>query len=66
MRRQAARLQDPRNAGSKLVFRLNLPPSYLLMHRTWVGAIGVLCQLEAEIPFRQILQDALPGFSPEV
>ncbi len=64
MRRQAARLQDPRNEGTNMLFRLNLPPSYLLIHRTWVGGIGVLCQLEAEIPFRQILEESLPGFAP--
>ena len=48
-----------------MLFRLNLPPSYMLIHRTWVGGIGVLCQLEAELPFRQILEESLPGFSPE-
>jgi len=64
MRKQSARLSDPRNEGSNMVFRLNMPPSYMLIHRTWVGGIGVLCQLEAEIPFRQILEESLPGFSP--
>ena len=43
--------------------RLNLPPSYLLIHRTWLGAIGVLSQLEAEAPFRRILEEHLPGFA---
>ncbi len=32
------------------------------MHRVWVGAVGVLCQLEAELPFRDILEESLPGF----
>ena len=64
MRKQSARLSDPRNEGSNMLFRLNMPPAYMLMHRTWVGGIGVLCQLEAEIPFRQILEESLPGFSP--
>jgi predicted unusual protein kinase regulating ubiquinone biosynthesis (AarF/ABC1/UbiB family) len=63
MREQFQRLQDPRQPGSTLALRLNLPPSYLLMHRVWVGSIGVLCQLEAELPFRSILTDALPGFA---
>jgi hypothetical protein len=43
--------------------RLNLPPSYLLIHRVWLGSIGVLCQLEAELPFRAMLEQALPGFA---
>ena len=28
--------------------KLNLPPSYLLIHRVTLGSIGVLCQLEAQ------------------
>jgi predicted unusual protein kinase regulating ubiquinone biosynthesis (AarF/ABC1/UbiB family) len=63
MREQFQRVQDPRQPGSTLALRLNLPPSYLLIHRVWIGSIGVLCQLEAELPFRQILIDALPGFA---
>ena len=46
-----------------LALKLNLPPSYLLIHRTWLGGIGVLSQLEAEAPFRQILTESLPGFA---
>ena len=45
------------------MLRLNLPPSYLLIHRVWVGSIGVLSQLEAELPFRAILEESLPGFA---
>ena len=63
MREQFQRLQDPRQPGSTLALRLNLPPSYLLIHRVWVGSIGELCQLVAELPFRQIVTDALPGFA---
>lgn len=63
MRAQFQRLQDPRQPGSALVLRLNLPPSYLLIHRVWVGSIGVLSQLEAELPFRAILEESLPGFA---
>jgi hypothetical protein len=62
MRGQFQRLQDPRQPGSTLALRLNLPPSYLLIHRVWIGGIGVLCQLEVELPFRGILEKALPGF----
>ena len=63
MREQFQRIQDPRQPGSTLALRLNLPPSYLLIHRVWLGCIGVLCQLEAELPFRAILTEALPGFA---
>jgi predicted unusual protein kinase regulating ubiquinone biosynthesis (AarF/ABC1/UbiB family) len=63
MRTQFQRIQDPGQPGSTLALRLNLPPSYLLIHRVWIGSIGVLCQLEAELPFREILEEALPGFA---
>ena len=45
-----------------MTLKLNLPPSYLLIHRVWLGGIGVLCQLEAEVPFIEILNESLPGF----
>ena len=63
MREQFQRINDPRAPGSTLALRLNLPPSYLLIHRVWLGSIGVLCQLEAELPFRAMLAEALPGFA---
>ena len=65
MRQQFARLNDPREPGYTLALKLNLPPSYLLIHRVWIGGIGVLCQLGAEAPFRQILEQSLPGFAEE-
>ncbi|WP_310962401.1 ABC1 kinase family protein [Nocardioides terrisoli] len=63
MRRQFRRLNDPRGEAYATMLRLNLPPSYLLIHRTWTGAIGVLSQLEAELPFRALLEENLPGFA---
>jgi predicted unusual protein kinase regulating ubiquinone biosynthesis (AarF/ABC1/UbiB family) len=63
MRAQFQRLQDLSQPGSGLALRLNLPPSYLLIHRVWIGGIGVLCQLEAEAPFKAIMEASLPGFA---
>lgn len=65
MRAQFARINDPREPGYTLALKLNLPPSYLLIHRTWLGAIGVMSQLGAEAPFRSILAELLPGFDPD-
>jgi predicted unusual protein kinase regulating ubiquinone biosynthesis (AarF/ABC1/UbiB family) len=62
MRSQLQRLSDPAQPETQLAFRLNLPTEYLLIHRTFVGGVGVLCQLEAEVPFRQILTELMPGF----
>ncbi|NYG56816.1 putative unusual protein kinase regulating ubiquinone biosynthesis (AarF/ABC1/UbiB family) [Nocardioides perillae] len=63
IREQFQRINDPRSEGYTIAIKLNLPPSYLLIHRTWLGGIGVLCQLGAEAPFRQIMEESLPGFA---
>ena len=66
MREQFARINNPREPAYAVAIKLNLPPSYMLIHRTWVGGIGVLSQLEAEAPFRAILEEFLPGFAGDV
>jgi predicted unusual protein kinase regulating ubiquinone biosynthesis (AarF/ABC1/UbiB family) len=62
MQDQFRRINDPRGDAYPVMLRLNLPPAYLLIHRTWVGGVGVLSQLEATIGFRRILEESLPGF----
>jgi predicted unusual protein kinase regulating ubiquinone biosynthesis (AarF/ABC1/UbiB family) len=64
LRAEAARLASPRSPAYQLSRKLNLPPSYLLIHRVTLGSIGVLCQLEASAPYRAIVQKWLPGFAP--
>jgi predicted unusual protein kinase regulating ubiquinone biosynthesis (AarF/ABC1/UbiB family) len=64
LRAEAARLGSPKSPAFQLSRQLNLPPSYLLIHRVTLGSIGVLCQLEAEAPYRSILERWLPGFAP--
>lgn len=61
---QFKRINDPKGDAYAVMLRLNLPPSYLLIHRTWTGAGGVLSQLGATVGLRRILEDALPGFAP--
>jgi len=63
MREQAARVNNPRGPTFATAVRLNLPPSYLLIHRVWLGGVGVLSQLEAKAPFRTVLEESLPGFA---
>ena len=65
MREQFARINNPREPTYTIAIKLNLPPSYMLIHRTWIGGIGVLSQLEAEAPFNDILTEYLPGFADE-
>ena len=54
-------LNDPRRPDFMMGFKLTLPPSYLLIHRVWLGGIGVLCQIQGEVPGRAILDRWLPG-----
>jgi predicted unusual protein kinase regulating ubiquinone biosynthesis (AarF/ABC1/UbiB family) len=65
MREQFERLNNPKEPAYTVAVKLNLPPSYLLLHRTCVGGIGVMSQLEAEAPFHAILTEYLPGFAPD-
>ncbi|MFI5753748.1 ABC1 kinase family protein [Streptomyces sp. NPDC051569] len=65
MRNQAARIADPRSPAHQLGKRLNLPPSYLLIHRVTLSTIGVLCQLNATVRLREELEAWLPGFLAE-
>src|SRR5262249_7498226 len=57
---EAQRVTDPRS--SSLARRLNLPPSYILIHRVSTAGTGVLCQLEAEGAFRAEVIKWLPGY----
>ncbi len=65
LRAQFVRLNDPRNPDFGIGLRLNLPPQYLLIHRVWLGGVGVLCQLHAEVPVRTELETWIPGFRDE-
>ncbi|HEX6870533.1 MAG TPA: AarF/ABC1/UbiB kinase family protein [Micromonosporaceae bacterium] len=63
LRAEAARLASPRGQAFQLSRNLNLPASYMMIHRVTLGSIGVLCQLEARAGYRQVVQRWLPGFS---
>jgi len=62
MQAQAARMSDLSSEESRMARNLNLPPSYLLIHRVTFGSLGVLCQLDASAPFRDIVARWQPGF----
>ncbi|MFF2196051.1 ABC1 kinase family protein [Streptomyces sp. NPDC058157] len=65
LRGQAARIADPRSPAHQLGRQINLPPSYLLIHRVTLSTIGVLCQLGATVRLRDELDAWLPGFASE-
>ncbi len=64
MREQFQRINNPKDPAYTVSIKLNLPPSYVLIHRTWLGGVGVLSQLGAEAPFRAIMEEFVPGFTP--
>jgi predicted unusual protein kinase regulating ubiquinone biosynthesis (AarF/ABC1/UbiB family) len=66
LRAEASRVTDMRSAA--IGRRLNLPPTYILIHRVSTAGIGVLCQLECEGQFRAEVLEWMPGYvdAPEL
>jgi predicted unusual protein kinase regulating ubiquinone biosynthesis (AarF/ABC1/UbiB family) len=64
MREQFIRVRDPHASGG-VAMKLNLPPSYLLIHRVWLGGLAVLSQLNAKAAFGEVLEEFLPGYAEE-
>ncbi len=64
MRELFQHVHDPRRPQWTVGLKLNLPPEYVLIHRVWLGGIGVLCQIEGEVPVVEVLTEWLPGFDP--
>src|SRR5215204_1932446 len=65
MREQFLRVRNPTASGG-VAMKLNLPPSYLLIHRVWMGGMAVLSQLNARAAFGDVLTEFLPGFRGDV
>ena len=63
LRGQFTRLNDVRNPDFTVGLKINLPPSYALIHRVWLGSIGVLCQLDATVPVRAEIERWVPEFT---
>ncbi|MEV0969167.1 ABC1 kinase family protein [Microtetraspora glauca] len=63
LQRQAAAVADLRPGN--VVRQLNLPPSYVLIHRVHAAGVGVLCQLGTTARFRDEVITWVPGFSDE-
>ncbi len=56
-------MQTSALGSSSVLRRLNLPPSYVLIHRVLASGLGVLCQLECEVPFRAEVLRWMPGYA---
>lgn len=60
---QAASVTDLR--PTNVVRQLNLPPSYVLIHRVHAAGVGVLCQLGTTARFRDEVIRWVPGFTED-
>ena len=65
MRAQFNRTSDFRDPDFTIGLKLNLPPEYALIHRVWLGGIGVLCQLGATVPMRGEIEQWVPGYKAD-
>jgi predicted unusual protein kinase regulating ubiquinone biosynthesis (AarF/ABC1/UbiB family) len=61
LRGEAGRVTDRRSAN--VARQLNMPPTYILIHRVSTAGIGVLCQLECEGRFRDEVVRWVPGYA---
>ncbi len=62
MQSQAERVGDLGSPDFRTGRALNLPPQYLLIQRVSSGSMGILCQLDATVPFRELAVRWQPGF----
>lgn len=63
LRKQAIRVGDLRSPDSRTARALSLPPQYLLVVRVTAGTTGILCQLDAHVAMREIVERWQPGFT---
>jgi len=64
LRRQAVRMTASGRVERQVSRSLQLPPSYLLIHRVTLGTVAMLCQLEAAADYGTVIGRWLPGFAP--
>jgi predicted unusual protein kinase regulating ubiquinone biosynthesis (AarF/ABC1/UbiB family) len=64
MREQFLRVRDLSASGA-MGLKINLPPSYLLIHRVWLGGLAVLSQLGVRAAFVDVLEEFLPGYAED-
>lgn len=65
LRSVSSTIQDPRREQFLVGLRFNLPPDYLLIHRVWLGSIGVLCQIAGTVPMRDLVIAHVPGIDED-
>lgn len=54
-------VNDIQSGRATVGLKLNLPPEFLLIHRTWLGGVAVLSQIGGTVPVRRVFAENVPG-----
>ncbi|MGO4614728.1 ABC1 kinase family protein [Nocardia sp. 2YAB30] len=65
MQQVAGRASDISSAEMKTARALQLPAEFVMIFRVLGGSVGILAQLDAELPFMQLVRTWMPGFRAE-
>lgn len=65
MQRVAGKASQMSSPEMKTARALQLPPQYVMIFRVLGGSVGILAQLDAELPFMQLVREWMPGFTEE-
>ncbi|MEV5839035.1 AarF/UbiB family protein [Nocardia sp. NPDC052112] len=65
MQRVAGKASDIGSPNMKTARALQLPAQYVMIFRVLGGSVGILAQLDAELPFMQLVRAWMPGFQQE-
>lgn len=63
MQRAAGKATDVRGDVYKTSRNLNLPKNYVMVFRVLAGCVGIAAQLEANAPYRAIMEEWVPGLA---
>jgi hypothetical protein len=65
MQRVAGKASELSSPEMKTARALQLPAEYVMIFRVLGGSVGILAQLDAELPFMQLVRTWRPGFTEE-
>ncbi|MDG3008720.1 AarF/ABC1/UbiB kinase family protein [Rhodococcus sp. D2-41] len=60
MQEIAGRYSDVRGREFATSRSFTLPPQYLMVHRVLLGSVAILCQLDAQAPYREVIRRWAP------
>ena len=63
LQRAAGKATDVRGDVYKTSRNLNVPKQYVMVFRVLAGCVGIASQLDAEAPYRAIMEKWVPGLA---